>query len=168
MDAAATKAIGEVEVYRQIAGFVRNVVARCAEGVSQEESLIQPGPHGNCMNWVLGHLTRVYDDIMPLVGQKSSGVLERYERGGAPLKSGDDAVDIGKLLQRFDEAAKRFEDGLATLTEKQLEAAAPFSPMNNPKETVGSLLSMMMFHQSYHAGQMGLLRRVAGKNGVLG
>ncbi len=162
------KELGEVEVYRQIAGIVHKVVNRCAEGVSQEESLIQPGDQGNCMNWVLGHLTRVYDDVMPLVGQKSSGELERYERGGSPVKKGESAVDIGKLLQAWNENAKRFEDGLATLTAKQLEAPAPFSPMKNPKETVGSLLSMMLFHQAYHAGQMGLLRRVAGKNGVLG
>lgn len=164
----AAKEPGEVEVYRQIAGLVHTVVNRCFEGISQEESLIQPGANGNCMNWVLGHLTRVYDDVMPLVGQKSSGEFERYERGGAPLKNGDGAADIGKLRQAWEENAKRFEEGLATLTAKQLEAPAPFSPMNNPKETVGSLLSMMLFHQAYHAGQLGLLRRVAGKNGVLG
>lgn len=162
------KEIGEVEVYRQIAGFVHTVVNRCAEGITQEESLIKPGNEGNCMNWVLGHLVRVYDDVMPLVGQKSSGEFERYERGGSPLKNGEGAADISALRQAWNEKAKRFEDGLATLTAKQLEAPAPFSPMNNPKETVSSLLSMMLFHQAYHAGQMGLLRRVAGKNGVLG
>lgn len=164
----AARELGEVEVYRQIAGIVHTVVNRCAEGVSQEESLIQPGAQGNCMNWVLGHLIRVYDDVMPLVGGKSSGEFERYERGGAPLKNGDGAADIGKLRQEWNDYARRFEDGLATLTAKRLDAPAPFSPMNNPDETVGSLLSMMLFHQAYHAGQLGLLRRVADKNGVLG
>jgi uncharacterized damage-inducible protein DinB len=32
---------------------------------------------------------------------------------------------------------------------------------------VRSLLSLVMFHQAYHVGQSGLLRRIAGKEGKI-
>ena len=38
---------------------------------------------------------------------------------------------------------------------------------NDPDETVGSLLSVVLFHQAYHAGQTAVLRRVAVKDGAI-
>ncbi len=35
------------------------------------------------------------------------------------------------------------------------------------KETVGTLLAGLVFHDAYHVGQTGLLRRIAGHAGVL-
>lgn len=168
MTTATTANLGEVEVYRQMAGTIYHVVARCANDISHEESLAQPGPQGNCMNWVLGHLVRVYDNIMPLLGQKPLGGFERYERGGAPIKSGDDAKDFTSLLQAWDESTRRINAGLSGITENRLDEPAPFSPTNNPNETVRSLLSTIFFHQAYHTGQMGMLRRFAGKPGAIG
>lgn len=160
--------IGEIEVYRQMAGMIHQVVARCADDISHQESLAQPGSQGNCFNWVLGHLIRVYDNIMPLLGQKPLGGFERYERGGAPIKNGDDAVDFKELLQAWNESARRINEGLSGITENRLDEAAPFSPTNNPNETVRSLLTTIFFHQSYHTGQMGMLRRFAGRPGAIG
>ncbi len=57
---------------------------------------------------------------------------------------------------------------LASLSDENLAAAAPFSPRNDPDETVGSLLTLIAFHQAYHTGQTGLLRRVAGHDGAIG
>jgi uncharacterized damage-inducible protein DinB len=34
-------------------------------------------------------------------------------------------------------------------------------------ETVRSLLGTILFHQAYHSGQTGLLRRIAGKPGAI-
>jgi uncharacterized damage-inducible protein DinB len=48
-----------------------------------------------------------------------------------------------------------------------MDEPAPFSPTNNPKETVRSLLATVFFHQAYHVGQTGLLRRIAGKEGAI-
>jgi hypothetical protein len=42
---------------------------------------------------------------------------------------------------------------------------APYSPGDNPDETLGSLLYLIAFHQAYHVGQLGLCRRLAGKSG---
>ncbi len=77
------------------------------------------------------------------------------------------ALELRDLLAGFDEASRRFDAGLAGVNPETLDQLAPGSPSGNPNETVRSLLSTIAFHQAYHAGQTGLLRRLAGKEGAI-
>ena len=155
---------------RHQAGMVHQVVRLNTAGLSQAESLIQPQSAGNCMNWIVGHLLSVYNQALPLVHQEAvdrNGSLDRYKRGSAPVRSPEDALDISDLMAAWDESCARFDAGLAALPPEELNAPAPMSPTDNPNETIGSLLSTVCWHQAYHAGQTGVLRRVAGKSGAI-
>jgi uncharacterized damage-inducible protein DinB len=170
MSTAVSETVSEVEVFRHQARATRHVVRVNVDGVTHEESLIQPAPGGNCLNWVIGHLLTTYDQTLPMVGQEpvmEKGAVKRYARGTPPLQDPGEALDLKELLTAWDEANERFDAGLASLTPEVLDRPAPFSPSNNPKETVRSLLATVLFHQAYHAGQTGLLRRIAGKDGAI-
>lgn len=170
MATAALETLSEVGVYRHQAGMIRHVVRMNVDGVTQEESLIQPEPGGSCLNWVVGHLVNIYDATLPLLGQKpvmEEGALKRYARGTPPLKDPAEALELRDLMTAWDQAAERIDAGLAGLTAEVLDRPAPHSPSNNPNETVRSLLTTIFFHQAYHAGQAGLLRRIAGKEGAI-
>lgn len=170
MGTATALNLKEVELFRENAKTVHQIVRRNVEGITQEESLIQPRPAGNCANWVVGHLVNVYDGLLPLLGQKPAlgkDALARYGRGTPPLQDPTEAMPLEQLLAAWDKASERFDAGLADLTPEQLDAPAPSSPRNNPNETVRSLLGLVSFHQAYHAGQLGILRRVAGKKGAI-
>lgn len=169
MTTAAPGAASAVEVFRHQAGLVRAVVGMNVEGITHEESLAQP-PQGNCLNWVVGHLTAVYNNFLPLLGQepvRDKAALARYDRGSAPVRDAHDATPLAELLAAWSEAADRVDAGLAALSPDVLDRPAPFSPSGDPNETVGTLVSTVLFHQAYHAGQLGLLRRVAGKEGAI-
>jgi uncharacterized damage-inducible protein DinB len=160
----------EIEVLRHQARVTQRVMRLNVEGISHEESLIQPQPAGNCLNWVIGHLVFAYELIFPLLGQKpvmGEGRLKPYARHSSPLKDSAEAVPLQELLAAFDKASERVDAGLAGLATKKLDEPAPYSPTNDPKETVRSLLASISFHQAYHAGQTGLLRRVVGKPGAI-
>ena len=170
MTTAAPATISEVEVLRQQARMTHKVVQANLQGVTHEESLAQPEPGGNCLNWVLGHLLWAYAGVLPLLGQESAlskDALKRYERGSSPMEDPAEAIDIQEMLKGWDEATKRMDAGLASLTPEVLDRPAPNSPSGNPNETVRSLLVTVAFHQAYHAGQTGVLRRVAGKEGAI-
>ncbi len=170
MTTTATETLGEVRVLRHQVGAIHWVVRQNVDGLTQEDSLIQPQPGGNCLNWNVGHLLRVYDRVLPMLGQMpvlGADTLERYGRGTAQLQNAAEALDLAQMMAAWDEAAKRMEAGLESLTPEVLDQPAPWSPTNNPEETVRSLLSIVFFHQAYHAGQTGLLRRMAGKEGAL-
>jgi uncharacterized damage-inducible protein DinB len=100
----------------------------------------------------------------PVMSKES---LKRYGRGTPPLRDAAEALPLSDLVQKCEEAVKRLENGLGSLTPEQLDAPAPFSPTQNPNETVRSLLSIVAFHQAYHVGQTGVLRRIAGKPGAI-
>jgi len=93
--------------------------------------------------------------------------LKAYARHSSPLKDQAEALPLQELLAAFDKASERVDAGLASLAPRRLDEPAPFSPVNDPKETVRSLLASISFHQAYHAGQTGLLRRIAGKPGAI-
>jgi uncharacterized damage-inducible protein DinB len=93
--------------------------------------------------------------------------LQRYDRGSAPIVDAAEARELSEMLNAWDETAERIDAGLATLTLEALDAPAPSSPSDDPKETVRSLLTLVFFHQAYHTGQLGLLRRIAGKEGAI-
>lgn len=161
---------GELELLQHQAGMVKAVVGMNLDGVTQAESLVQPQPAGNCLNWVLGHLLYVYNASLPLVGEESvvpPQSIERYNRGSQPLRDASEARSLDELRSLWETVTERFGRGLARLAPEALDRPAPFSPSNNPNETVRTLLSTIVFHQSYHAGQLGVLRRVAGKEGAV-
>ncbi len=169
MPTAAPETAREVEVFRHEAKLVRQVVQMNVEGFSHEESLLQPSPAGNCLNWVMGHLLTIYERMLPYMGQKQvlePDALKRYVRGSSSLDT-TEALDFQALLAAWNEANDRMDIGLAGLTPEILDGPAPFSPSNNPNETVRSLITTALFHQAYHAGQTGLLRRIAGKEGAI-
>jgi hypothetical protein len=170
MTTAVAPTVSEVELLRHQARTTREVVRLNLDGITQEESLIQPSPAGNCLNWVVGHLVCIYEQALPMLGQKpvlEEGALKRYARGTPPIQDPAEALDLQRLLTAWNETNDRFDAGLAALTPEFLDQPALRSPTNNPNETNRTLLSTVLFHQAYHSGQTGLLRRIAGKPGAI-
>ena len=76
-------------------------------------------------------------------------------------------LPLSEMVTDFAATQSALEAGLAGLTDEYMAAKAPFSPGNNEKETVGSLLAGLVFHEGYNVGQLGILRRLAGADGAL-
>jgi hypothetical protein len=170
MTTTASAVIREVEIFRHQARIAHNVVKTNLNGLTHEDSLIQPQPNGNCLNWVLGHLVCVYDRVLPSLQQRpvlGMEALKRYDRGTPPLRDSSEALELPELIAAWNQAAERIDAGLSNLKPEVLDTPVPRSPTNNPNETVRSLLSTTFFHQAYHAGQTGILRRIAGKEGAI-
>ncbi|MGB5881514.1 MAG: DinB family protein, partial [Thermoanaerobaculia bacterium] len=77
------------------------------------------------------------------------------------------AVDFAQIGSDFLTAHERVMRGIGGLAVEQWTELAPYSPGNNPNETLGSLLHLIAFHQAYHVGQLGLGRRLVGKAGAI-
>jgi hypothetical protein len=170
MSATAAEPMPGLTALQHQARVTQIVVRRNLEGLTHEDSLCQPSPGGNCLNWIVGHLAWTYAGAVGLVGQQTSldqAALARYARGGEPITDPAQARDFGQLLAAFEEGADRFAAGLATLPPQALSRPAPDSPTGDPNETVGSLLATLLFHQAYHAGQTGVLRRLIGRTGAI-
>lgn len=160
----------DVAVLRTLYSVIHRTVRRNLEGVSHEESLRSPEPFGNNANWVLGHLVHSAEGVLRLLGQPrvfDGGALARYRRGTDPLIDAADALRLERLLEAWDEASKRIDVGLMSIAEERIDAPAP-EAIAWMGSTIGAVVAFASFHQSYHAGQLGLLRRLLGKPGAIG
>lgn len=161
----------EVDILRRQAQGVNRTVKINLDGISHEESLVQPHPGGNCVNWVLGHLLSIYNQALPLLGQQPAtdpATIERYKRGSPAIGNPGEARRFDQLMAEWDETVKRVDAGLAGLTAEALERPAPSGAgPSEPGDKVRQTLSVLMFHQGYHAGQTGVLRRLVGKAGAI-
>ena len=133
------------------------------EGVSHDESLIQPGGGGNCLNWVAGHVVANRNHILELLGESpiwDEPASAEYKRGSAPIGNDAKARPFDSIVTDFTRAQERIQAGLARLHDADL--AAP-----RGKQTLGEALHFLHFHETYHIGQTALLRRLAGKPGAI-
>ena len=144
-------------------GFNHHVLKVNTDGMNHDESLIQPRPAGNCVNWVLGHILVSRNQILSLAGAEAIWPADRvdaYKRGSNPMTDSGRAVALDTLLQDLDASQERLTAALARLTPEQLAAV----------DAQGSLedkIAILHFHEAYHAGQVGLLRRLVGKQGAI-
>jgi len=151
-------------------GYTEFVFNANLSELSEEDGLLQPVPGGNCLNWVAGHIVGSRGSILELHGQErplAPDKYARYERGSDAVVIGEGTVPLAEIMADFLAVGDGLKIGLAGLTREWLGEKAPFSPGNNPKETMGSLLVGLAFHESYHCGQLGVLRRMAGVEGAI-
>jgi len=137
---------------------------RNLEGVTHEESLIDPRPAGNCLNWVLGHIVANRNRLLPMIGAQIVWPPEQ-----AFLYSGRDEAQWT--------AARAFHlDAIKTnlaRSQQQIMSALdhiPDAALATPTDTGQPLVEVIgffHFHESYHGGQVALLRRIVGREGVI-
>lgn len=148
-------------------GINYSVIRRNLAGVTHDESLIQPAGGGNCLNWVLGHIVATRDNALRLLNQEpvwSKEIAGIYKRGSDPIRDGANAQTLEKVVADLELSQGRMVAGLAAVSESELSAPSPDKSL---AETVGELLFVLQFHEAYHAGQAGLLRRMAGHEGAI-
>lgn len=155
------------------AGILDRALRANLHGITHERSLIAPQPAGNCLNWIVGHLVHGYQVALPFVGREPvvpPDDLARYARGSNPIDDPEDAWSIEDLLDTWTLSTERMEDGLRGLSGDHLDR--PIDPFGSgraePLQPLRGYLSFLLFHQAYHVGQAGVLRRVAGDEGAIG
>lgn len=139
-------------------------VKKNLEGVSHEESMRGPTGGGNCANWVLGHLVSTRLALLGLVGAEPVGSPEIHHiydaQEDAPAFDPARALPMEQLLALFDESQERLRAALPHITDERLAAPALLG-------TVGDTVAFLTFHEGYHCGQLGVLRRTLGKPGKI-
>jgi uncharacterized damage-inducible protein DinB len=138
--------------------IIRRTVDLNVEGISNEESVVQPAAGGNCINWVVGHILATRNSIHRLLDLPPAWDDEataRYGRGAAPVTDASEAVPMETMTSLLGASQEAVARALDAMSDEQLARVAGDQPL-------GVQLAFLSFHESYHAGQLGLLRRVAG------
>ena len=133
------------------------------EGITHDESCRAPQGGGNSLNWVLGHIAASRNDIHALIGTAPAWTAETampYLRGSSGMADSATARPVPEIVGVLDRSTETIKARLAEMSTADFERKLD-------KGTVGENLAFLQFHESYHAGQVGLLRRLLGKDGVI-
>jgi uncharacterized damage-inducible protein DinB len=145
-------------------GVMYGTAAANLDGFTQERSLVQPSPGGNCANWILGHLVNVQNGVMKLVGEQPVWESDQLARAGwDPITEPSGAIDWDTLRDRFLGSRDRCVAAIAKLSDASLAEMVP-DPFGG-KTSRGEMLNVLAYHQAYHIGQLGVVRRIAGLEG---
>lgn len=150
-------------------GFNYQAAKANAADLSQAESLACATAGGNCVNWVLGHVVSTRNGILKLLGRDPIWDKERakpYSRGSQGLAA-EDALPLEEIMADYRASQKTILTALGEMTDEDLEAKSPIEFFRGDEETIGTALASFAFHEAYHVGQTGTLRRVAGKAGAI-
>lgn len=155
------------DALRKLFGISYQVLKKNLNSVTHEESLVQPEADGNCLNWVVGHILSTRNNALQMLNQQTfwnQEEAELYKRGSEPIKDGSRALNFKKMVTDLDRSQELLMTSLSEISETQLNSPCPDPSIG---ETMEEAFFIMQFHETYHAGQTGLLRRIAGREGVI-
>jgi len=149
---------------RQIHTFGGNdwLVARILDGFEGEDWWARPQGMNSAI-WLLGHLHMERKQLGRILG----GDFPEDERDGL-FGSGTDPedlprdLDVPALRTAWHETHARFVDHLESLDAAALEAPIEGQIPFGPPTRLGAL-QFMLFHETYHVGQLGAIRKMLGK-----
>lgn len=139
-------------IFSQQLRFLKYVIELNLGEVSHEDSLTTAPNGGNSVNWLLGHIIVVRDGMRKSLGLApiaNETMTALYQRG-TPNIENENALPLNDLIEMYnkgtDEMVKRLEGDEVS-----------------DKEAVDTI-TVLLFHEAYHAGQIGLFRRIMGKD----
>jgi len=133
------------------------------EGLTHADSLMQLPFRGNCLNWVLGHIIASRDTMLGLLGSKaifSESEFELYDRDSEPIESGGEAVKLDDLLVKLKQSQDKLLKELESISPEMLEKRVD----KDKEQTVGERIEFLQWHETYHVGQLEILRQLTGIN----
>jgi len=149
------------ETQAEYFGLTYRVIHRQLNGLTNEESFLQPPFRGNCLNWVLGHIVFSREAVLTRLGESfpwTEAEAARYTRNSEPDTSTGDALPLERLLTALEASQERIVAGLKRVSDEDLQRPA------GDDETIGEQIAFSHWHETYHVGQLELLRQLAGKN----
>ncbi|MEO1286673.1 MAG: DinB family protein [Chloroflexota bacterium] len=137
--------------------------------ISHEDSMINPPFRANRLNWVVGHLAEHRDWMLRAVDETTlmpANQVELYRRGSAEMQADDEVVALETLVDYLARSKQCLLDRLGTASSDFL-AEIPQTGIlmeSHKDKTRLERLQGLLWHETYHVGQLEFLRQLAGKN----
>lgn len=144
-----------------------NLIARSLDGLSDEDMWCQLSGSGNPVAWLLGHVTEMRAGLLSEMGAPfDCGWSRTFQRGSALVnRDRYPARDVIQAGWNATHAAMR--DAFAGVTPDRLMAPVTRRPVPGV-ETLADLIAFCGFHESYHVGQIGFIRKQLGHSSIAG
>ncbi len=116
------------------------------------------GNEGASIAWVLGHLINYRYRMMALLGaEKTNPLADTFTKHAT---DGSDYPTMAELVSAWNTVTGELNAVTETVADEQLQSPPASAP--HREKTVMDTLSFLVWHESYHIGQLGTLRTQMG------
>lgn len=116
---------------------------------------------GNSIAFLVGHLLSSRIGLLKRFGETTENPFGELFGGNKPAQDATAYPSIRELASSWEEVAGRLRTTLESLTEEQLLEPAEGLPI--PDRTARGASTLIAWHESYHLGQIGMMRTDMGK-----
>jgi hypothetical protein len=147
--------------------LTHHIIKLQTDGLSHADSVLQPPFRGNCLNWAVGHIIQGRDSVLALLGETpflNVAEAARYGTGSEPITNAEQALPLEDLLEALDRSQERITARLEHTSPDELEGSVHF---RGREQTLAQAIAGLHWHETYHTGQLELLRQLAGTNDTI-
>jgi uncharacterized damage-inducible protein DinB len=143
------------------------LITRALDGMSEDELWQRPSERGNPMFWLLGHIVHTRGGLLRMIGDDfRTGWGDAFHRGAA-LRPRAQYPSFAEIESVRAQVRERLLPRLAAMTEAELAREGVGVPLPAAK-TVAERIGFLAMHDSYHVGQLAILRKMLGHSGIAG
>lgn len=140
-------------------------VAKAVDGVGPESWMRKPDDSSNHLMWIMGHMIWCRGNILRTLGTDwRLSWAKQFGRGSKP----DEITDyptVEEVLKAWHETGQQLAATLAQAPAEVLE-----KPHDKPTfdGNVSGFVAFLAYHETYHAGQIGFLKKWLGHGQMVG
>jgi len=137
------------------------LIKKLAKGLDNNGSVRQPPFPGNCFNWVLGHILASRNEVLnylevdPILGEEE---LALYKTGSPAITNEEQGLPLDDLMETLAVSQERIMSTLKTISTEAWDKIVGTRFGDRP---VGQHIGGLHWHETYHTGQLELLRELA-------
>jgi uncharacterized damage-inducible protein DinB len=133
----------------------------CLDGLADEQARARPSSCTNSLAYIAAHLVASRYFVLTYLGVKQASPLDRYTGGWKSIDEMTEWPTLDEIRAAWSAVSATLDQALATASPASLDAPVTTEMPLEHKTTLGMLVFLVQ-HDSYHIGQLSLLRKYAG------
>ncbi len=138
-----------------------DIVTKSIADISPEHWFARPGDDSNHLMWIMGHLVWSRGNVLKVLGGEWSNPYAAQFSRGAQVGCDSEYPSIEAMKIAWDEVSAKVAAIIADPSSEALSKAPPKGPLSFDGQVSGTV-AFLAYHETYHVGQIGYLRKWLG------
>ncbi len=135
--------------------------------IKDEHIHTRPNEHTNSIHWIYGHITSSRYNIAKILRINAEHNFEKLFIRAADLTASEDYPALPEVIDSFNNITEKIKDRFENITEEEFRAKSEYAFPGQEKTVQGSL-TFLNFHETFHIGQIALIRKFLGYGRLVG
>jgi uncharacterized damage-inducible protein DinB len=143
----------KAETFKHMFQFQMGIFNNALENLDDKKALIRMTNNTNHMNWLLGHILHCRYMLLNMLGNNEQNPFGQLYWTAIEDKPYPKIQEVISLMPGI---SQRLDATLSSLNDEKIEQE------NEDKSSLEGTLVFFAYHEAYHLGQLGLLRKAVG------